>query len=115
METFNVIILVGLFVNIILVVFMWIIIMQSKQKIEDLSLIINNNNMSQETSRKNLLDSLDFQNKEMIKTINESSKNIKLNLDYQKSYLEQKNIENKADLSLIKDRLEYLATEVIIE
>jgi polyhydroxyalkanoate synthesis regulator phasin len=115
METINIIILVALFANIILVVFLWTLLSQSKQKIEDLSSLINKSIMNSEEAKKFILDSIEAQNKEIHRAIVESSQDTKIQFGYQRSFIEKHTEANRVDLAEVKDRLEYLSTEVNID
>lgn len=71
--------------------------------------------MSNEESKKQLSDFVASQSNEVISAMNEVNQDVKMQIGYQKSYIEGVMADNKKDMEQMKDRLEYLSTEVNID
>lgn len=71
--------------------------------------------MGNEESKRQLSDFVASQSTEIISSMNEVSKDVKMQIGYQKSYIEGVMADNKKDMEQMKDRLEYLSTEVNID
>ncbi|NCP98039.1 hypothetical protein GW796_08850 [archaeon] len=115
MEIINIIILVALIANIVITVFIWLMISKSNDKVEDLSLLINKLVMNIEESRRKTDEKIEEQIKVISKEILDSTQENKLQLNYQKSFMEKSSENIKKDLSEIKECLDYLSTEVNID
>lgn len=115
MEIINYIILVTLVVNLAMTVFLYILFGQSTKRIDDLSSMVNKLIMSNEESRKQLADFVAGQSGEVINAMNDVSQDIKMQMVYQKSYIENTMENNRKDMEEVKDRLDYLSTEVKID
>lgn len=115
METINIITLVAIIIVLACVVFQFILIGQLSKKNEELSSMINKLIMTNEEYRNHLAEILEQKGRETIHAINENNQETKLQLNYHKSFLEENAKKNDQNIVEIKDRLEYLATEVRID
>lgn len=115
MDTLNIITLVAIIIVLACVVFQFILIGQLSKKNEDLASMVNKLIMTNEEYKVNLSNIMEQKGKESAQAILEVGKDIKLQLTNHKSFLEDHTQKNKQDISEIKERLEYLSTEVNID
>jgi flagellar motility protein MotE (MotC chaperone) len=71
--------------------------------------------MTNEEYKANLSNIMEQKGRESAQAISEVGKDIKLQLSYHKSFLEEQAQKNRQDIIDIKERLEYLSTEVNID
>ncbi len=115
MEVVNYIILITLVVSIAMIVFLYTQLGNTNKKIEDLSSLLNRSIMSSEEGRRQLLEYIAAQNEQIKGFISNVADDNKLQMGYQKSFLEKSLEKNQKDIGEIKERLEYLSTEVNID
>jgi predicted nuclease with TOPRIM domain len=115
MDTLNIITLVAVIIVLACVVFQFVLIGQLSKKNEDLSSMINKLIMTNEEYKAHLGDLIDQKGRDAVRAINEANQDTKLQLGYHKSFLEENAKKNEQNIVDIKDRLEYLSTEVNID
>jgi gas vesicle protein len=115
MDTINIITLVAIIIVLACVVFQFILIGQLSKKNEELASMVNKLIMTNEEYKTNLSNIMEQKGRESAQAIVEVGKDIKMHLTNHKSFLEEQAQKNKQDISEIKERIEYLSTEVHID
>lgn len=115
MDTINIITLVAIIVVLACVVFQFVLIGQLNTKNEDLASMINKLIMTNEEYKAHLADIIDQKGRDAVRAINEANQDTKLQLNYSKAFLEENAKRNEQNIVEIKDRLDYLSTEVNID
>lgn len=115
MDTINIITLVAIVIVLACVVFQFVLIGQLSKKNEELSSIINKLIMTNEENKSHLADLVEQKGRDSVRAINEANQETKLQLNYHKSFLEENAKKNEQNIVDIKDRIDYLSTEVNID
>lgn len=115
MEIINIIILVVAIIQMAFMFFLVMKILKLNNEVDNLASLVNKSIMTSEDFRNNLTDFLDSKNKEVNHTITEGTQEVKLQVGYIKSTIETNTEKTRLDLEQIKDRLDYLSTDVPIK
>ena len=88
-----------------MIVFLFIALGQVSKKVEESSVLLNKSIMNAEETKKQLMDYMAAKNREISTELTEFNKENKLQLNYQKSYIESEFGKNKKSLDEIKEVL----------